>query len=156
MSAQRLRLPQGDQATESALAVRGGSVEQDTSHRFDIRLRWPGIDAFSNARSGVAAFDGELADQGMGQRMQQDIPHRWEPILGILVATVLSPPFVGLQKFRLPFLGLLHPRLDCILRELEEHTLSSDIRGWHPFRSRSSEWDSLLFGKVSKFGVIAW
>src|SRR5208337_3881927 len=147
--------PQGDQATESALAVRGGSVEQDTSHRFDIRLRWSGIDAFSNAGSSISTFDGELPDQGMGQRMQQDIPHRWKPVFRVLVAAVLTPSLVRIQKLRFPSLGLLYPRLDRILRELEEHTLSPHIRRGHPLRSRPRERDSLLLGEISKFGVIA-
>ncbi len=97
---QRLRLAQGDQPPERPLAVRGGGVEQDARHRLLVAARRAGVDPLPDARRRVAALDGELADQGVGQRVQEHVPHRRESVVRVQ-APVLPPPPVGLEELAL-------------------------------------------------------
>ena len=70
MTAEGKRLTQFDQATEGALTVRCGGVEQDTGHRATFLAGLPRVQALAHAGSGVAAVEDDLPHQGVGQRVQ--------------------------------------------------------------------------------------
>ena len=82
---------EADEAAEGALAVAGSRVEQDA------RLVTPrvGVDALADARRRVPALQGDLPDEQVRQRVQQQVPVA-RPV--VLVRSwevpVLAPPAV--------------------------------------------------------------
>ena len=74
MPLQRLRLSEGHQTAERPFAVGGGRVDQDARH-LDLGIRGiRGVDSFPKRGRGVPALDGKLANQGVSERVEQDVP----------------------------------------------------------------------------------
>ena len=72
MPAERVRLTQGDQPAERPLAVGSSGVDQHAGHRL-LSPGVAGVDTFTDACRRVAALDGQLPDDRMGKRVQQDV-----------------------------------------------------------------------------------
>ena len=64
-------LSKGYQAAEGAFAVGGGGGQQQPSRR---GVWCADVEAFPQAGGGVAAFEGDLADQGVAERVQEQEP----------------------------------------------------------------------------------
>lgn len=68
-------------STKRTLAIWSSGVDQNACHW--TALAWISrIDPFSNRGAGVAAFDGELSNQGVCKSMHQDISDARVSIIG--------------------------------------------------------------------------
>ena len=68
------RLPERDQSAQRALAVGCRRVDQDARHLGAVRAGIAGVDPLPEGCRRVAALQRKLPDQGVGERMQQDVP----------------------------------------------------------------------------------
>ena len=129
------RLPQRHQAAERALAVGCRRVDQDARHLGAIRAGIPGVDPLPERCRRVAALQRKLADQGVGERVQQHEPQAGEEVLGRAQAPVRPPLLVGVEELQVEPLDSCQPVLDLRLGELEEDPLAPDLVGRDPGRS---------------------
>src|SRR6266516_334408 len=137
--AEGLGLAQADEAAERAFAVGGGGVEQDSGHRSVGVLGSLGVDALADAGPGVAAFEGELAHEGVGKVVQQEVADAGIVRLGINDVARTTPLFVRFVKCLIAALDqyLLYPLLERVFAKLQEDALDAHFGGWHPVRSRA-------------------
>src|SRR5213592_4423216 len=89
------RLSEAHEATEGALTVCGRCVEQHPRHRTSGGVWLACVDPFPDARGGIAALQGELTHQGMGERVEQHVPNAWKPSLCVGNFPDMAPLPVG-------------------------------------------------------------
>ena len=80
-----------------SLSGRGG-VDQHARHLRLVLAGVAGVDAFPERGRGVPALDGQLPDQGVGERVQQDEPDAGVELVGRLQLPGDAPPLVGFEE----------------------------------------------------------
>src|SRR6516165_613043 len=133
MSAQLVRVAQGAQAAEGALAVRGRRVDQHAGHRLTV-CRAAGVDALGDRGRRVAALDRQLPDDSVSEGVQQDVAQAGVARLRVGQVLRRPPLLVALEELGVVLLGLRHPMLDGLLPELEEDALATGFRRRYPRR----------------------
>src|SRR5690554_4777300 len=115
-------MSQADKPTEGAFAVWGRSVDEYAGHGAAFLFGWSGVEALADAGSGIAAFQGQLADEGVGEGVEEGIAQTGKSALWRLDETGLPPIDVGFVKLlrTLGQGGTLQPLLDLLLVELDK------------------------------------
>ena len=122
LSSQGDRLTELNQAAQCPFAVRCGGVDQNACHWTVLLSDRPAIEALSHAGGGVAAFEDDLAHEGMRDRMNQDESDARKPGLWRILPTQPSLFLVSFQKFPLQRLDrrLILPLLKRRLLQAQE------------------------------------
>ena len=125
-----VRFAKGAEAPQRSFAICGCRVDKHARHRIAINgiLR---VDPLDDRGARVPALDGQLANQCVGECVQQDIPDAripsvWVEILG-------SPPRL-MPNLELSVVGMItfHPILNERLRELKEDAFPPCFRSGNP------------------------
>src|SRR5689334_9555495 len=118
-------LAERDEAAEGSLTVRRRRVEQNAGHRLVAN---GGVDPLPNGGGGVPALEGQLADQRVGEGVEQDVSLGGPPGLRVEFATLSPQAVSGTQA--LVALGVAIPLLpisDRSLREPQEDPFAADL-----------------------------
>jgi hypothetical protein len=76
-------MPEGHKAAQGSLAIAGGRRQQDARSG---SVRSPDVDPLTDARGGIAAFDGDLSDEEVAEGVYQQISRNGESRDGIAIS----------------------------------------------------------------------
>ena len=138
MSSKLGGLAESDEAAERSFAVGSRRVKQNAGHRAVFMFGRQSIDALANAGCGVAAFQRQLAHEGVSQRMEQHVAQRVEAGKGEPRALLRRTQ----QTDRLPilacpvaeprpaiFLRFLHPvRREVLERSFDQFSAAQNLK----------------------------
>src|ERR1035438_3866795 len=115
-----------DEAAQCPLGIRRPRVEQDAIAGVS------GIDPFTNCRRGVAAFQRDLRDEQVRERVEH---HVWSPDeLRLRSRLLFLPQFEALRQFEFPFRDFtpLSPGADLFRFERYEDAFAAVFYGGKP------------------------